>query len=67
MAFRRSSFASFSDLRSSALIPGFFFESALSSSLHAGQRLANPGLPGFSSNSSEQMAQTLIGNAMQQL
>jgi hypothetical protein len=29
--------------------------------------LANPGLPGFSSNSSEQMAQTLIGNAMQQL
>jgi hypothetical protein len=35
-----------------------------SGSLHAGQRLANPGLPGLSSNSSEQITQTFIGNAI---
>jgi hypothetical protein len=40
-----------------------FSESVLASdSLHAGQRLANPGLPGLSSNSSEQITQTFIGN-----
>src|SRR5580693_5944441 len=38
--------------------------SACGGSLHAGQRLAKPGLPGFSSNSSEQTAQTLMGYAM---
>src|SRR5258708_38147603 len=35
-----------------------------SSSLQDGQRLAKPGLPGFSSNSSPQTAQTLMGKAM---
>jgi hypothetical protein len=39
-------------------------ESACSGSLQAGQRLAKPGLSGLSSNSSEQMAQILIGNGM---
>ena len=38
--------------------------SADSGSLHAGQRLAKPGLPGLSSNSSEQTTQTLMGNAI---
>jgi hypothetical protein len=36
----------------------------VSVSLHAGQRLAKPGLPGLSSNSSEQITQTFIGNAI---
>ena len=36
-----------------------------SGSLHWGQRLAKPGLPGFNSNSSLQIAQILIGKAMQ--
>ncbi len=36
-------------------------ESPASSSLHDGQRLAKPGLPGFSSNSSPQTAQVLMG------
>src|SRR5579862_6166365 len=35
-----------------------------SGSLHDGQRLANPGLPGFNSNSSPQTAQILIGKDM---
>jgi hypothetical protein len=35
-----------------------------SGSLHAGQRLAKPGLPGLSSNSSEQITQIFIGNAI---
>ena len=34
------------------------------SSLHWGQRLAKPGLPGFSSNSSLQMAQILMGKGI---
>jgi len=33
--------------------------------LHSGHRLAKPGLSGFSSNSSEQTVQTLIGNTIQ--
>jgi hypothetical protein len=33
--------------------------------LQAGQRLAKPGLSGFSSNSSEQRAQTLMGKAIE--
>jgi len=33
-----------------------------SEALHAGQWLAKPGLSGFNSNYSEQMAQTLMGN-----
>jgi hypothetical protein len=39
-------------------------ESPDASSLHSGQRLANPGFPGFSSNSSPQATQVLIGNAI---
>jgi hypothetical protein len=37
---------------------------AASGSLHAGQRLAKPGLSGLSSNSSEQTTQTLMGSAI---
>lgn len=61
MAWRRASFASLSTLRWSASVAGFDLGSAASSSLHDGQRLANPGLPGFSSNSSPQATQILIG------
>ena len=50
--------------RSSALIPFFSAGPSTSGSLHAGHRLANPGFPGFNSNSSEQTTQTLIGNAI---
>jgi len=39
-------------------------DSALSGVLQSGQRLAKPGLSGFNSNSSEQMAQTLMGKGM---
>jgi hypothetical protein len=38
-----------------------------SGALHSGQRLAKPGLSGLSSNSSEQMAQTLTGKAITDL
>jgi len=41
------------------------FGTVCSGSLHSGQRLAKPGLSGFSSNSSEQTAQTRVGNAIQ--
>jgi hypothetical protein len=37
---------------------------ALDSSVHWGQRLAKPGLSGFSSNSSLQMAQILMGKGI---
>jgi hypothetical protein len=37
---------------------------ASSGSLHEGQRLAKPGLPGFNSNSSEHTTQILMGNAI---
>jgi hypothetical protein len=36
----------------------------LDSSVHWGQRFAKPGLSGFSSNSSLQMAQTLMGKGI---
>jgi hypothetical protein len=53
-------------LRSSALSTRFSFAgSTASGSLHAGHRLAKPGLSGFSSNSSEQMAQILMGKAIE--
>lgn len=64
MASLRASLASFRVLRSSASVFCFVFGLAFSGSLHAGQRLAKPGLSGFSSNSSEQTAQTRIGNAI---
>jgi hypothetical protein len=60
MASRRAAFAPLSVFRTSV---DFDFGSD-SSSLHAGQRLAKPGFPGFNSNSSEHTAQTLIGNPM---
>jgi hypothetical protein len=41
--------------------------SSASEILHAGQRLAKPGLSGFSSNSSEQTVQTLMGKGMASL
>ena len=65
MARLRASFASVTLLRSSASISRFVMGSAGSGSLHAGQRLAKPGLSGVSSNSSEQTVQILIGNAIQ--
>lgn len=59
MAFFRSWFSSLLPL------PVGLAELALASgSLHAGQRLAKPGLPGRNSNSSEQITQTFIGNAI---
>ena len=45
-------------------MPGLVVEAICSGSLQAGQWLAKPGLSGFSSNSSEQTAQTRIGNAI---
>lgn len=60
MAFFRSWFSS--------LLPlsvGLAELALASGSLHAGQRLAKPGLPGLSSNSSEQITQTFIGNAIE--
>lgn len=63
MARRRSALISLSPLRSpAAMAPGVADSS--SGSLHAGQRLAKPGLSGLSSNSWEQMAQTRIGNGI---
>src|ERR1700733_13837700 len=44
---------------------GFEAGAVASGVLQAGQRLAKPGLSGFSSNSSEQTAQTLMGKAME--
>ena len=68
MAWRRASFASWAVLRSSAvmrpLIAGSVDSEALDSSVHWGQRLAKPGLSGFSSNSSLQMTQTLMGKGI---
>jgi hypothetical protein len=58
MASRRAAFAPLSDFSGSADLPS----AAVSSSLHDGQRLANPGLPGFNSNSSPQATQVLMGN-----
>lgn len=66
MAFLRASFASFTLWRSSASMLRFALDCVSSDSLQAGQRLAKPGLSGFSSNSSEQTAQTRIGKAIQQ-
>jgi hypothetical protein len=64
MACRLAAFASLSFLRSSASMGRLVMGSTDSSALHSGQRLAKPGLSGFSSNSSEQMAQTLIGKGI---
>src|SRR5215475_12523510 len=60
IAFRLSAFAS----RSPVSIRPSVGESAESGSLHAGQRFANPGLSGLSSNSSEQTTHTLIGKGI---
>jgi hypothetical protein len=64
MACLLAAFASVSFLRSSASMWRLETGSVDSSVLHSGQRLAKPGLSGFSSNSSEQMAQTLIGKGI---
>lgn len=64
MARLRASFASVTDLRSSASIRCCVSLSVDSGALHSGQRLAKPGLSGFSSNSSEQTVQTLIGKGI---
>jgi hypothetical protein len=69
MAWRRASLASFAVLRSSAvmwrLVAASVDSGVVDSSvLHWGQRLAKPGLSGFSSNSSWQTAQTLMGKGI---
>jgi hypothetical protein len=64
MACLLAAFASLSFLRSSASMLRLVTGSTDSSVLHSGQRLAKPGLSGFNSNSSEQMAQTLIGKGI---
>src|SRR3984957_3062020 len=64
MACLLAAFASLSFLRSSASMRCLETGSVNSSALHSGQRLAKPGLSGFNSNSSEQMAQTLIGKGI---
>src|SRR5690242_7260379 len=61
IASRRAAFAPLSVFHPS---PAFEPDSAASSSLHDGHRLAKPGFPGFNSNSSPQTAQTLIGNVI---
>lgn len=61
MASRRASFASLSVFCRSASVLFFAAGPAASSSLHEGHRFANPGLPGFSSNSSPQATQVLMG------
>src|SRR5271166_362916 len=60
-----ASFISLSALRATASRGLFSASSVGSGSLHEGQRLAKPGLPGRSSNSSEQTTQVLIGKAIQ--
>src|SRR5271155_2367502 len=64
MASRRAALASASVLRWSASFRSLVAVSPDSSTLQSGHRFANPGLSGFSSNSSEQIAQTLMGKAM---
>src|SRR5579885_846825 len=63
MASRRASLSSLASLR-----PVVWSSRELtwisSVSLHSGQRLAKPGLSGFSSNSSPQTTQTLMGNGI---
>jgi len=61
MALRLSAFASASALRSSALKCRFSLSVSVSATLHSGHRLANPGFPGFNSNSSPQTTHVLIG------
>jgi len=64
LRYKRSRIAFLRSWFSSLSLPRVAFSELVlaSGSLHAGQRLANPGLPGLSSNSSEQIAQTFIGN-----
>ena len=64
MACRRASFASLAVLRSSASMRCCAVGTVGSGALHSGQRLAKPGLSGFSSNSSEQTVQILMGKAI---
>jgi hypothetical protein len=61
MTLRLSAFTSFNALRSSALKDCLSVPTSASGELHSGQRLANPGLPGRSSNSSPQTTHVLIG------
>jgi hypothetical protein len=60
----RASFASLTVLRSSASMRRGAVGAVASGALHSGQRLAKPGLSGFSSNSSPQTVQTRMGKAI---
>lgn len=64
MAARRASLASDAAFRSSASSRCFVPSFCASGSLHAGHRLAKPGLFGFSSNSSEHTTHTFTGNTI---
>jgi len=64
MACLRASFASLRVLRSSASGRRLAMGRVDSGLLHSGQRSAKPGLSGFSSNSSVQTVQILIGKAI---
>src|SRR5579864_6271379 len=64
IASRRAALASRDVLRSSASMRRWLVEPVVSGMLHAGQRSAKPGLLGFSSNSSSQTLQILIGKAI---
>ena len=64
IASRRAAFALLSVFRGSAALGRLFAASSAWASVHSGQWLAKPGLSGLSSNSSEQIAQTLMGKAI---
>src|SRR3981081_2733551 len=59
-----ASLISLAVLRSSASMRRGFMGTVGSGTLHAGQRLAKPGLSGFSSNSSAQTAQIIVGKGI---
>src|SRR5580658_1438696 len=67
MALRRAAFNSASEPRPLAPTGAVAAGPASSGSLHSGQRLAKPGLPGLSSNSSPQATQTLIGKGITEI
>src|SRR6185312_7508863 len=64
IAFRRAALISVALLRSSASTPLSILVAVASGWLHSGQRFANPGLFGFSSNSSPHSTQILMGKGI---
>lgn len=64
MAFLRAALISVALLSSSASTPPLMVVPMGSGALHSGQRLAKPGLSGFSSNSSPHTTQILMGKGI---